>query len=172
MPHCVIQPRLPPRSAFTVCKQYLTEISGHPILRIMLGRLATDATALRVRSCGLPGASATLRMPYGQRAPPCGETAVPCAASAASQACEEQAALERCVRERYDYDRVVAQAPQPEAVEWIFGYGSIVFKQGFEAAHGLAGCINGWRRGFYQLSTGACGNHRRKSTALPALQRV
>ena len=67
----------------------------------------------------------------------------------------DQAALDRCVRERYDYDVIVAKAPAPESVEWIFGYGSIVFRQGFDAAHGLKGCINGWRRGFYQLSTGA-----------------
>lgn len=52
------------------------------------------------------------------------------------------------------YDQVVAQAPEPEDVEWIFGYGSIIFKQGFTSARCVPGYLEGWKRVFYQGSTG------------------
>ena len=55
----------------------------------------------------------------------------------------------------YDYDSVTALAPSPESVFWVFGYGSILFKQGFAAGQTVAGRIKGWRRVFYQRSTGA-----------------
>lgn len=62
--------------------------------------------------------------------------------------------MERRVREMYDYDLVIANTPAPETVEWVFGYGSIVFRQGFDAGHSVAGFVKDWRRGFYQTSTG------------------
>jgi ChaC-like protein len=62
--------------------------------------------------------------------------------------------LERRVREMYDYEAVIVKAPAPESVEWVFGYGSILFKQGFVAGDCIAGYIEGWRRAFYQQSTG------------------
>lgn len=62
------------------------------------------------------------------------------------------------MRQMYDYDAVIANAPEPETVEWVFGYGSIVFRQGFEAGDRVAGFITDWRRVFYQNSTGACSH--------------
>ena len=62
---------------------------------------------------------------------------------------------EHAVKLMYDYDAIVAQAPDPESVEWVFGYGSILFKQGFDAGHSVAGYIEGWRRMFFQQSTGS-----------------
>ena len=41
-----------------------------------------------------------------------------------------QTDMEARVRQMYDYDAVIANAPEPETVEWVFGYGSIVFRQG------------------------------------------
>jgi hypothetical protein len=64
-------------------------------------------------------------------------------------------AMQRRVRQMYDFEEVVANAPDPREVEWIFGYGSIVFRHGFNSGQCLAGCIPGWKRTFYQLSTGA-----------------
>lgn len=53
-----------------------------------------------------------------------------------------------------DYEAVVANAPGPEEVQWVFGYGSIVYRPGFTAGEKVSGCIKDWKRVMYQHSTG------------------
>lgn len=53
-----------------------------------------------------------------------------------------------------DYDAVVANAPGPDEAQWVFGYGSIVFRPGFTPGEKVSGCIRGWKRVMYQHSTG------------------
>jgi cation transport regulator ChaC len=72
-----------------------------------------------------------------------------------TRAVADTEAMQRRVHEMYDYDAVIAKAPDPREVEWVFGYGSIVFRHGFDCGHCVSGCIPGWKRTFYQLSTGA-----------------
>ena len=74
-------------------------------------------------------------------------------ASAAVHATDAQAMQDR-VRQLYDYDKIVSNAPCADDLEWVFGYGSILFKQGFAAGQRIEGYLQGWRRVFYQLSTG------------------
>ena len=54
-----------------------------------------------------------------------------------------------------DRASVLAFTPDPALVHWIFGYGSIIFKQGFEHdGRCLEGYIKDYKRVFYQASTG------------------
>lgn len=53
-----------------------------------------------------------------------------------------------------DYETVAANAPGPDEVQWVFGYGSIVYRPGFTAGEKVSGCIKDWKRVMYQHSTG------------------
>ncbi len=49
---------------------------------------------------------------------------------------------------------------------WIFGYGSLMWRPGFEFEEAVAGRVEGWRRGFYIYSTHHRGTHARPGLVL------
>lgn len=58
--------------------------------------------------------------------------------------------------------------PEPEAAKavWIFGYGSLMWRPGFEAVETVQATVHGWRRAFCIYSTHHRGNHRRPGLVL------
>jgi cation transport protein ChaC len=49
---------------------------------------------------------------------------------------------------------------------WIFGYGSLMWRPGFEFEEALPARVEGWRRGFYIYSTHHRGTHARPGLVL------
>lgn len=49
---------------------------------------------------------------------------------------------------------------------WIFGYGSLMWRPGFEFEEAVPARVEGWRRGFYIYSTHHRGTHQRPGLVL------
>lgn len=54
----------------------------------------------------------------------------------------------------------------PDTPLWIFGYGSLMWRPGFEFAEAVPARVEGWRRGFYIYSTHHRGTHARPGLVL------
>jgi cation transport protein ChaC len=55
---------------------------------------------------------------------------------------------------------------QDAAELWIFGYGSLMWRPGFDYAEAVPARVEGWRRGFYIYSTHHRGTHARPGLVL------
>ena len=56
--------------------------------------------------------------------------------------------------------------PAPARDLWIFGYGSLMWRPGFEFVEAVPARIEGWRRGFFIYSTHHRGTHERPGLVL------
>lgn len=58
------------------------------------------------------------------------------------------------------------EADQGKLPLWIFGYGSLMWRPGFEFDEAVPGRVEGWRRGFFIYSTHHRGTHARPGLVL------
>ena len=60
----------------------------------------------------------------------------------------------------------VSAVDQPPRPLWIFGYGSLMWRPGFEFEEAVQARVEGWRRGFFIYSTHHRGTHARPGLVL------